>query len=174
MAGWFCGLTRTLTGSATRTIASRLDPAAAAKAGVISVVAYTAVMELDRWLTGSRIDDLILLGRPVVPSRPDLARPVGAALHLANGAVIGLAYAALAHDRLPGPAWVRGVAALMTENLALYPLMILGRRYHPAIRDGQLDDYWTWPAFAESLPPHVVYGALVGPLYDHFRTCRPA
>lgn len=147
-----------------------VDTGAAVRAGMISVVAYTAVMETDRRITGSRIDDLILLGRPAVPNRPELARPVGAVLHLANGAVIGLAYAGLAHDRLPGPAWLRGVAALMIENLSLYPVMSIARNVHPAMVDGQLDDYWTWPAFVESLPPHVVYGAMIGPLYEHFRS----
>lgn len=157
-----------------RSLLRDVDLSAAIRAGVISVVAYTAVMEVDRRITGSRIDDLILLGRPVVPSRPDLARPVGAVVHLANGAFIGLSYAALAHDRLPGPAWLRGVTALMIENLSLYPVMSVARHLHPAMRDGQLDDYWTWPAFVESLPPHVVYGAMVGPLYERFRRQSPA
>ena len=44
------------------------------------------------------------------------------------------------------------------------------RTLHPAIRDGQLDDYWSLPAFVESLPPHLVYGAIVGPLYERFRS----
>jgi hypothetical protein len=35
--------------------------------------------------------------------------------------------------------------------------------------DGQLDDYWTWPAFVESIPPHVIYGLIVGPLYERLR-----
>ncbi len=156
-----------------RKVLRGVDSGAAVRAGVISVVAYTAVMEVDRRITGSRINDLILLGRPAVPNRPDLARPVGAVLHLANGAVIGLAYATLAHDRLPGPTWLRGVAALMIENLGLYPVMSVARTVHPAMRDGQLDDYWTWPAFVESLPPHLVYGAMIGPLYERFRASTP-
>lgn len=155
-----------------RTVSPHLNPGAAARAGIVSVVAYTAVMELDRKLTGSRVDDLILLGRPVVPNRPDLARPVGAGVHLVNGATIGIAYATLAHDRLPMPVWLRGVTALMVENLMLYPAMRPLRTVHPAMRDGQLDDYWTWPAFIESLPPHLVYGVMIGPLYDHFRAGR--
>ncbi|HEV2528449.1 MAG TPA: DUF6789 family protein [Thermomicrobiales bacterium] len=145
------------------------DLRAAAISGIVSVVAYTATMEMDRRLTGSRIDDLVLLGRPLVPDRPHLARRVGAIVHLANGAAIGIAYAALAHDRLPGPPWLRGATAVMVENSALYPLMRIGRNVHPAMRDGQLDDYWTWPAFVESIPPHVVYGLLVGPLYERLR-----
>lgn len=157
---------------AVQSLGRGVDFGAAIRSGVISVVVYTAVMEADRGITGSRIDDLILLGRPAVPNRPDLARRVGAGLHLANGAVIGIAYATLAHDRLPGPPWLRGVTALMVENLALYPAMLPLRTLHPAIRDGQLDDYWSWPAFVESLPPHLVYGALVGPLYERFRTPR--
>ena len=156
-----------------RSLLRDVNIGAAIRAGVISVAAYTAVMEFDRRVTGSRIDDLVLLGRPVVPNRPDLARPVGAVIHLANGAFIGLGYAALAHDRLPGPAWLRGITSLMVENLGLYPAMSIARHVHPAMRDGQLDDYWTWPAFVESLPPHLVYGAMVGPLYERFRV-RPS
>lgn len=152
-----------------RSLLRGVDVGAAARAGIVSVIAYTATMEVDRRLTGSRVDDLILLGRPFVPDRPDLARPVGAAVHLGNGVAIGLAYAALAHARLPGPPWLRGATALMIENTALYPLMRVAGRYHPAMRDGQLDDYWSWPAFAESIPPHLVYGALVGPLYERWR-----
>ena len=153
-----------------RSLLRDVDVGAAVRAGAISVVAYTAVMEFDRKISGSRIDDLILLGRPLVSNRPDLARPVGAVVHLANGALIGLGYAALVNDRLPVPAWLRGVTALMVENLSLYPVMRVARNVHPAMRDGQLDDYWTWPAFAESLPPHLVYGALIGPLYERFRS----
>jgi hypothetical protein len=147
----------------------RIDARAAALAGVASVVAYTATMDLGRKLTGSKMDDLVLLGRPLVPNRPGLARPVGAAVHLANGAGLGILYAALVHDRFPGPAWLRGMVFLALENTALYPLTALMPAHHPAVADGQLDSYWSWPAYLESTPPHLVYGALVGPLYDRLR-----
>ncbi|MBA2754337.1 MAG: hypothetical protein H0U40_07735 [Chloroflexia bacterium] len=146
----------------------RVDPRAAVIAGLVSSVAYALVMEVDRKLTGSRVDDLILVGRPFVPRRPDLARRVGAVVHLANGTSLALAYAAFGHHALPGPAWVRGAIFLNLENLALYPVMALDR-YHPAVRDGQLQSYWSWPSFAESVPPHVVYGLCVGPLYEALR-----
>ncbi len=147
----------------------RVDLRAAGIAGVVSVVAYAATMDLDRKLTGSKIDDLVLLGRPLVPRRPDLARRVGMAVHLANGVAIGVAYAALAHEHLPGPSWARGMLFLTAENTVLYPLTALMTARHPAVRDGQLDPYWTWPAYLESTPPHLVYGALVGPLYERLR-----
>lgn len=125
-------------------------------------------MELDRKLTKSKVDDLVLVGRPFVPNRPDLARPVGLVVHLANGTALALAYSALAHDRWPGPAWLRGVIFLNLENLALYPVMYFSS-HHPAVKDGQMDNYWTRDAFVESLPPHIVYGLLIGPLYERFR-----
>lgn len=144
---------------------------AACAAGAVASLAYAATMELDRTLTKSRVDDLILVGRPFVPDRPELARPVGLLVHLANGTALALAYAAIAHERFPGPAWLRGLLFLNLENLALYPIMRL-TDHHPAVKDGQLDHYWSWKAFAESLPPHAVYGLIVGPLYERLRTRR--
>lgn len=145
-----------------------LNPRAAIAAGFVASLAYAATMELDRKQTKSKVDDLVLVGRPFVPSRPDLARPVGLVVHLANGTALALAYAALAHDRWPGPAWLRGALFLNLENLALYPVMYFSD-HHPAVKDGQMDNYWTLPAFAESLPPHTVYGLLIGPLYERLR-----
>lgn len=138
-------------------------------AGLIASLAYAAMMELDRKVTKSKVDDLVLVGRPFVPNRPELARPVGLVVHLGNGAALALAYAALAHDRWPGPAWLRGVLFLNLENLALYPIMLFSD-HHPAVKDGQMDNYWSRQAFAESLPPHTVYGLLIGPLYERLRT----
>ncbi|MGI8642731.1 MAG: hypothetical protein ACR2LS_01250 [Thermomicrobiales bacterium] len=149
----------------------RPDIGAAILAGLIASLAYAATMELDRKVTKSKVDDLVLVGRPFVPDRPDLARPVGLAVHLANGTALALAYAVLAHDRWPGPAWLRGALFLNLENLALYPIMLFSN-HHPAVKDGQMDNYWTWPAFAESLPPHTVYGLLIGPLYERLRGRR--
>lgn len=147
----------------------RVDVPAAAAAGAIAVTAYTVVMDGQRNLSGSRVDDLILVGRPFVPDNPELARPVGALVHLANGVVIGTVYALIAHSHLPGPAWLRGMTFISIENAALYPLTKFGKAFHPAMKDGQLDDYWSLPAFVESWLPHLVFGALVGPLYDRFR-----
>ncbi len=144
---------------------------AAVAAGVVASLAYAATMEVDRRVTKSRVDDLVLVGRPFVPDKPGLARPVGFLVHLANGIALALTYAAIAHERLPGPAWIRGLIFLNLENLALYPIMRFSG-HHPAVKDGQLDNYWTWSAFAESLPPHTIYGLVIGPLYERLRWAR--
>lgn len=144
---------------------------AACAAGVVASLAYAGAMALDRKLAKSRVDDLILVGRPFVPNRPDLARPVGLLVHLANGTALALVYAAIAHERFPGPVWLRGLLFLNLENLALYPIMLLST-HHPAVKDGQLDNYWSQSAFVQSLPPHAVYGLIVGPLYERIRTRR--
>jgi len=146
----------------------RVDLPAVLASGIVSSVAYALVMEVDRKLTGSRVDDLVLVGRPFVPGRPDLARKVGAVVHLVNGTSLAIAYAAFGHHALSGPTWLRGAILLNIENIALYPIMALDR-YHPAVRDGQLQSYWSWPSFLESIPPHVVYGLCVGPLYEAMR-----
>jgi hypothetical protein len=40
---------------------------------------------------------------------------------------------------------------------------------HPAIRTGQVDRYYNWPAFSQSVPRHIAFGALLCVLYDRMR-----
>jgi hypothetical protein len=56
---------------------------------------------LDKRVSGSRYDDVELLGRMLV--RGPAWRPLGMAIHAANGAAFGAAFA-LARTRLPGRA----------------------------------------------------------------------
>jgi hypothetical protein len=141
-----------------------VDVRAVAIAGAVAGVAYAATMEIDNRLTGQKIDDLLLLGRPIAADARR-ARRVGALIHLSNSVALGVVYAALARDRLPGPPWLRGVIYGNVETTLLYPLAALDR-FHPAVRDGQLDRYWTVAAYLQSVPRHVVYGAVLGSLYE--------
>ena len=156
--------------SVVRRIAARVDPTAATIAGLAAGVAFVGVMEFDLRLTGRNVDDRVLLGRPLVPDRPEAAQAVGTLLHLARSVAFAWLYA-LVERRLPGPPWWKGVLFFNLENVALYPLTALGDR-HPAIRDGQLAPYFTWPAFLQSIPRHVAYGAVLGLLYARLR--RPS
>ena len=60
-------------------------------------------------------------------------RPVGVALHVANGALFGAAYANVA-PRCRCPPWARGPAAGLAEHLATWPLTAARRRAPPRAR----------------------------------------
>jgi hypothetical protein len=152
------------------TLIGKIDLRAAAAAGASAGIAYLAMMEVDNRLTGQKLDDLLILGRPFVED-PSRARKLGVAIHLANAATLGVVYAAFMHDRLPGPAWLRGVIFGNVENTTLYPLALL-EQAHPAVRAGEVDRYWTVPAYLQSIPRHVAYGAVLGWLYERLRRSR--
>ncbi len=149
-------------------MSSTLDPRAAVAAGLVASAGYVVAMEADLAITGHNADDLVFLGRPLVGRHRCWAKPAGFVVHLANGAVLALVYARFAHHRLPGPPWLRGIVFANLENGILYPLTLL-ERHHPAIRDGQLDRYWHPLAFLQSIPRHIVYGAVLGGLYARWR-----
>ncbi len=144
----------------------RVDPRAAAVAGLAGGAAFVVTLEAELRLGGRNLDDLLLLGRLVVRDR-QRARAIGLAAHLANSLALALLYARF-HDRLSGPPWWRGVLFANVENTLIYPLTALDR-LHPAIRDGELDRYFSWGAYLQSAPRHIVYGAVVGALYDRLR-----
>lgn len=146
---------------------ARADLPAAAVAGAVAGAAFLLAMAGDLALVKHKADDRILLGR-FVTADPDRARSVGTVLHLASGAALGMVYAAVAQERLAGPPWLRGAIFATVENTLLYPLALL-ENHHPGIRDGHLDRYWTPVAFAQSIPRHLVYGAVLGSLYARLR-----
>lgn len=153
-----------------RDLLAPIDVRAAALAGLAAGAAFVAVLEIDLRLTGRNVDDLLFLGR-LFARDPRRARAIGLLVHGANSVGLAAAYAALGHDRLPGPPWWRGVLFCNVENAVLYPLTRFEDR-HPAIRDGQLDRYFTWPAFVQSVPRHVAYGAVLAVAYDRLRRPR--
>jgi hypothetical protein len=144
----------------------KIDARAAAVSGLVAGAAFALTLEADLRLTGRNVDDLLILGWPVVQDRVN-ARRVGLALHLVNSVVLAELYAAV-HHVIPGPTWLRGVVFASVENVALYPVTLL-EDHHPAIRTGQVDRYFTWPAFWQSVPRHIVYGAVLGTLYEKLR-----
>ena len=150
-----------------RAVSATLDLRAAAVAGLAGGAAYVATMEVDNRLSGMRLDDLKLLGRPFV-RKPEHAKSAGVPIHFTNSVILAVLYAALAHDRLPGPPWLRGVLFANVENSLLYPLAMLEHR-HPGIRDGQLDRYFSLKAYLLSIPRHITYGATVATVYDRLR-----
>jgi hypothetical protein len=145
-----------------------VDVNAATIAGLAAGAVFVATMEIDTRVTGMAIDDLALLGRPFVRG-PEHARLAGAPIHFGNSAALAIAYAAVAHDRLPGAPWLRGVLFALVEGTVLYPLAAL-EQHHPGIRKGEIDRYWSLRAYLQSIPRHITYGAVLGSLYDRLRS----
>jgi hypothetical protein len=146
-----------------------LDPKVVAISGLAAGAAFVAVLETDLRLTGRHVDDLMVLGRPFA-EEPAKARALGGAIHAVNSLALASLYALL-ERRIPGPAWLKGVIFANVENMILYPITLF-EDIHPAIRTGQVDRYFTWPAFWQSVPRHVAFGAVLGLLYDRLRRVK--
>ena len=134
-----------------------------AAAGVVAAGVWAAQMPLDKRLFDSDYDDVELLGKALVRKHP-LWYPAGLALHLANGAAFGAAFA-LAGQRvtLPLPPWARGPLAALAENFATWPLAFLSDRYHP--RRDDLPALTGNPrALAQSTWRHLLFGTVLGEL----------
>ncbi len=145
----------------------QLDPKAVAVSGLAAGAAFAAVLEVDLRLTGRNVDDLMILGRPFSADRTK-ARAIGGAIHAINSLALAGLYAML-ERRIPGPAWLKGVVFANVENVILYPVTRF-EDIHPAIRTGQVDRYYNWPAFWQSVPRHIAFGAVLGVLYDRLRS----
>ena len=133
-------------------------------AGAIAAGAWAAQQRADIALFGVDYDDTELLGK--VFTQGEGSRPIGLALHIANGAAFGAVYAIASKD-LPGPGWLKGTAAGMAENLATWPLVGLVERVHPA-RDELPELAGDPAAFAQATWRHVLFGALMGELEARF------
>ena len=135
--------------------------ARAALAGVGGALAYLAEQELDRRVANPRSDDLVLLGGLVTASSA-VWRPLGLAMHLAAGATFGLLFEALMAPLLRGPYWLRGVMVGQVENAALWPLLLVIDRVHPAVRCGALAPLNRPVYFAQAVLRHAALGAMLG------------
>jgi hypothetical protein len=131
-----------------------------AAAGAIAAGIWAAQTPLDCRVFGVPYRDEELLGKAITRGR---AWPVaGLAMHLANGAVFGAAFARIA-PRMPLPPWARGPAAGLAEHLATWPLTLLVDRVHPA-RDELPRLTGSARAFMQATWRHVIFGAVLGEL----------
>jgi hypothetical protein len=139
--------------TATRTLRGAL-------AGSVAAGVWAAQQPLDKEFFASGYDDVELLGKLVTRDRSWL--PIGAALHLGNGAAFGAAYANVA-PLLPIPPALRGPAVTMAEHLGLWPLVRITDRLHPARK--QLPKLTgNRPAFWQAAWRHLLFGVVLGEL----------
>ncbi len=131
-----------------------------ALAGGIAAAVWAAQQPLDKRAFGSRYDDVELLGKAA--TKGDDWQAVGLALHVADGAAFGAAYAQLRRF-LPGPPIAQGTAMAIAEHFALWPLVALTDRYHPRRRELPAlkgDRRAFWQAFYR----HALFGLVLSAL----------
>jgi hypothetical protein len=131
-------------------------------AGAVATVVMTLEEPLDQRLFDSKYEDIKILGKLV--TRGDAWRPIGFALHVQNGALLGAAYARL-KPSLPGSAVLRGLLAGLVEHVATWPLTLLIDRYHPA-RNELPKLAANLRAFGQATIRHAVFGIVLGLLED--------
>src|SRR2546423_11196392 len=98
-------------------------------AGAVATVVMTLEQPLDKRLFDSKYDDVEILGKLV--TRGDDWQPIGFALHVQNGAIIGGAYVRL-KPSLPGPAALPGLLVGPIGHVAPWPLVRRVDRFSPA------------------------------------------
>jgi hypothetical protein len=127
-------------------------------AGAVATVVMTLEQPLDKRLFDSKYDDVEILGKLV--TRGDDWRPIGFALHVQNGAVLGAAYARLKPSR-PKSAVLSGLLAGLVEHVATWPMTVLVDRYHPARKElPKLAA--NRRAFGQATVRHAVFGIVLG------------
>ncbi len=142
-------------------------PGQAAGAGVIATLAYSLVMESDKYLTGNHFHDVKFI-QGLLGDHEASSRRIGVlawGLHFLNGALLGEVYAALAMRLLPGPGWLRGAIFGESFVLAVWPLTPLVDRYHPMSKSGRLPRLANWTSFRQNLLRHLAFGLILGLLY---------
>jgi len=117
----------------------------AAAAGAVAALVWGLQEPLDRRVFGCDYSDVLFLGRG--------RRSLGFAVHIANGALFGIAFDA-ARQRLDVDQRRLALALALGEHLALWPLITVVDR-----------DLVTSPrAFAQATYRHALFGVLLGRL----------
>lgn len=139
-----------------------------AVAGALAAAVWAAQQPLDKRLFRCRYDDVELVGKLVTR---EAGWPLaGLALHAANGAAFGAAYAQV-KPFLAGPPVLRGLACGLLEHVLLWPLGRLSDRHHPARRElAPLSG--NARAFAQATWRHALFGVVLGALEQRLNRQR--
>ena len=131
-----------------------------AVSGAVAAIVWAVQQPIDKLIFGCRYDDVELLGRAVAGDGRWYA--TGFAIHAYNGALFGAIYANVAPS-MPLPPALRGPAAALGENFALWPLTGLSDRFHPARRElPKLSG--NGRALAQATWRHFLFGVVLGEL----------
>jgi hypothetical protein len=126
--------------------------------GAVAAAVWGLQQPFDKLAFSSSYDDVELLGKLV--TRGDGWLPIGFALHMASGALFGATYATLA-PVIPVTPVLRGPLAALAEHLALWPLVAVTDRIHPA-REDLPKLAGSRPAFLQAAWRHLLFGFILG------------
>jgi hypothetical protein len=131
-----------------------------AVSGALAAAVWALQQPVDKALFSSHYDDVELLGKAVTRDAGWL--PIGLGIHMADGALFGAVYANVAPAIPVAPA-LRGPVAALAEHVALWPLVALTDRLHPAradlpkLRGNRV-------AFLQAAWRHLLFGFVLGEL----------
>ena len=129
-------------------------------AGSLATAVWAAQQPLDKRVFGCDYDDVEMLGKLVTRGREWPL--IGLAMHMANGALFGAAYAQ-ARPFVPAPPLAAGLLAGLGEHAASWPLVGLVDRNHPA--RGEMPTLWgNKRALAQATWRHALFGVVLGAL----------
>lgn len=131
-----------------------------AVSGAVAAAVWALQQPLDKMVFSSRYDDVELLGKAITRDAGWL--PIGLGIHMADGALFGAVYATIA-PALPVPPVLRGPALALSEHLALWPLVTLTDRLHPA-RSELPNLRGNRVAFLQAAWRHLLFGLVLGEL----------
>lgn len=127
----------------------------AAAAGAAGTLVWAALEPLDKRLFRHDYSDVAMLGKFVTRGR---AWPIaGLAIHVANGAAFGVAFAELRKRKD-----VSALQLALSEHLALFPLGYVIDRVHPARGEPGLARLFSLRAFGQATLRHALFGAVLG------------
>lgn len=148
-------------------------------AGLVATTVMTVMMAVAPVMGFPRMDIAVMLGTMFV-SNPQAALVPGMIMHFFIGTILAFVYAAV-HDRLPGPGWERGaVFGMLPFVVAAVMVMPMMGAIHPLVRSGAM----AAPGFLMlgmghlaplgSLMGHLVYGAILGTIYETRQSAKAA
>lgn len=129
----------------------------AAASGAAGTLVWAALEPLDKRVFRHDYSDVAVLGKFVTRGRAWPA--VGLALHLANGAAFGIAFAELRRHRKVG-----ALQLALVEHALLFPLGAVADRMHPARGEPGLARLFSGRALGQATVRHAVFGAVLGAL----------
>jgi hypothetical protein len=131
-----------------------------AVSGAVAAAVWALQQPLDKLVFSSRYDDVELLGKAFTRDAGWL--PIGLGIHMADGALFGAVYANVA-PAIPVSPKLRGPVAALTEHLALWPLVALTDRLHPA-RHELPKLRGNRAAYLQAAWRHLLFGIVLGEL----------